>query len=66
MDTYIYAAIELAKEMGITVCDCYSKWKEISKTQDTTQLLANRINHPVREMHELFADSLFEIIFDCM
>ena len=66
MDTYIYAAIELAKEMGITVCDCYSKWKELSKTQDTTQLLANRINHPVREMHELFADSLFEIIFDCM
>lgn len=64
MDTYIYAAIELAKEMGITVCDCYSKWKEISETQDTTQLLANRINHPVRDMHELFANSLFKIIFD--
>ncbi len=27
-------------------------------------LLANRINHPISEMHELFADSLMEIIFD--
>ena len=33
------------------------------KTQDITELLANRINHPTKEMHQLFADSLFEIIF---
>ena len=63
MDDYIYSAIELAKEMDVTVCDCYSKWKELSKTVDTTLLLANRINHPTREMHQLFADSLFETIF---
>ncbi len=62
MDTYIYAAIDLARSMGIEVCDCYSKWKELSKTQDITCLLANRINHPTREMHELFAQSLFELI----
>ena len=55
---------ELAKELNIPVCDCYGKWKEISKTQDTTMLLANRINHPVTEMHELFANGLMEIIFD--
>lgn len=63
MDRYIYSAIDLAKEMGITVCDCYSKWKELSKTEDTTMMLINRINHPKPEMHELFAQSLFEIIF---
>ena len=63
MDDYIFSAVELAKEMGITVCDVYSKWKELSKTTDTTLLLANRINHPTREMHNLFADSLFETIF---
>ena len=63
MDRFIYAAIDLAKSMDIPVCDCYSKWKELSKTQDTTMLLANRINHPVREMHQLFADSLFAMIF---
>ena len=49
--------------MGITVCDCYAQWKELSKTQDVTMLLANRINHPTREMHALFADSLFAAIF---
>ena len=26
-------------------------------------MLANRINHPTNEMHELFADSLFNVIF---
>ena len=63
MDRYIYSAVELAKEKGIAVCDCYSKWKELSKTQDTTMLLINRINHPIPEMHKLFADSLFDLIF---
>lgn len=64
MDTYMEAAVKLANDMDIPVCDCYKKWKELSKTQDTTMLLANRINHPTREMHELFAQSLFEMIFD--
>ncbi len=64
MDEYMTKACELARDMGIPVCDCYSVWKEISKTQDVTDLLANRINHPVREMHELFAQSLFDILFD--
>ena len=62
MDEFMYSAIELANSMGVLVCDCYSKWKELSKTTDTTMLLANRINHPTSEMHHLFADSLYEII----
>ena len=62
MDLYISEAIRLANEMGVTVCDCYSKWKELAKTQDVTMLLANRINHPTEEMHELFAESLYEIL----
>ena len=64
MDKFIYSAIELANSMGISVCDCYSKWKELSKTQDTTMLLDNRINHPIPKMHELFADSLYEMIME--
>ncbi len=63
MDLYMEAAVRLAKEMQVEVCDCYAVWKEMSKTQDTTKLLANGINHPTREMHHLFADMLFEIIF---
>ena len=62
MDRYIGAAMVLAQEMGVPVCDCYSKWKELAKTQDTTQLLINRINHPCSEMHKLFADSLYEML----
>jgi len=62
MDTYIAAAIELANRMGIPVCDCYAKWKELAKTEDTTMLLANRINHPTPEMHALFANSLYDLL----
>lgn len=64
MDKFVYASIDLANELGVKVCDCYSKWKELSKTKDVTYLLANRINHPTREMHNLFADSLYKMIFD--
>ncbi len=64
MDEYMSAAIALANQMGITVCDCYSQWKRISETQDVTLLLANRINHPTSEMHKLFADSLYQIIME--
>ena len=63
MDDYIYSARNMAQNMNVTVCDCYTKWKKLSETQDTTLLLANRINHPTREMHELFAQSLFDTIF---
>lgn len=63
MDKYMNAACNLAKSMGVELCDCYSRWKELGKTEDTTLLLANRINHPTNEMHELFADSLFNVIF---
>ena len=64
MDLYMESAVQLATRMGVKVCDCYKKWKKLSETQDVTYLLANRINHPTKEMHELFAESLFEIIFE--
>ena len=62
MDRFMTAAMTLAGEMGVPVCDCYSKWKELAKTQDTTMLLANRINHPTSEMHVMFAESLYDMI----
>ena len=63
MDTYMTEAVKLAKSMGVKVADCYSEWKKLSETQDTTMLLANFINHPKAEMHELFAQRLFDAIF---
>lgn len=63
MDEFMTSAVRLAEDMGVTVCDCYSEWKRMSDTCDTTQLLANRINHPSKEMHELFADMLYNTVF---
>ena len=62
MDASMAEARAAAAECGVPVCDCYAKWKQLSLTEDTTMMLANRINHPTREMHELFARSLFEMI----
>lgn len=64
MDLFIESAVKLAEETGVTVCDCYSEWKKLSRTKDITKLLANRINHPEKDMHELFAQKLFDIIFE--
>ncbi len=62
MDEFISSAIRLAESMRIPVCDCYSKWKRKAETEDVTILLSNRINHPTTEMHQLFADGLYDII----
>ena len=63
VDEFFAAATALADEMNVTVCDCYAKWKALAESGvDTTTLLANRINHPTEEMHELFADALYELI----
>ena len=63
MDLYMESAVRLAEEMGVPVCDCYARWKKLAETEDTTMLLINRINHPTPGMHELFAESLFQMIF---
>ena len=61
MDQYMQAAKEVCKEHGVRVCDCYEKWKALKASGvDVTELLANKINHPTREMHWLFAYSLVE------
>ena len=63
LDHYMESAISLARDMGVGVCDCYAKWKKLyADGVDTTALLSNRINHPTPEMHELFADALFDLI----
>ena len=61
LDMYIDSAKALCKEKNIPVCDCYAKWKAMDAAGvDITELLANRVNHPTREMNWLFAMSLVE------
>ncbi len=65
MDLYVGSARKVCEACGVKICDCYAKWKKLAAFGvDTTRLLANRINHPIREMNWLFAASLLETIFD--
>lgn len=65
MDLFIDEAIKVCGEYEIPVCDCYSVWKRLcSGGVDTTELLANKINHPTREMNKLFAYELVKTMFE--
>ncbi len=62
-DKFIERARAVCREHNVPVCDCYAKWKKLEENgADVTRLLANRVNHPLEEMHNLFAYSLFEMI----
>lgn len=64
MDLFMKTAVKTAEEYKVTVCHCYRKWKQLAAAGvDTTALLANYVNHPRRNMHELFAACLFDTIF---
>lgn len=64
-DAYMDAAREVCNEEQITICDCYAIWKQMYENGvDTTGLLANGLNHPTREMHELFAWQLVYTILN--
>ena len=61
LDRYMDAAKALCEEENVPVCDTYAKWKRMAELGvDTTELLSNKLNHPIREMHNLFAYSLVE------
>ena len=65
LEAYFERAKEVAKEYGVRVCDCYAKWKKMQAGGvDTTELLANKLNHPIRPLHYLFAFSLMETMFE--
>ena len=62
---YFGEAKKLCEKYGFLFCDCHTKWKKMLKNGvDTTALLANQLNHPIRELHWLFATSLVEMIFE--
>ncbi len=62
-DAYMNAAREACEEEQVTICDCYAIWKKMYENGvDTTALLSNGLNHPIREMHNLFAWELVKTI----
>lgn len=53
-----------AKECGVEFCDLYSVWENmIEGGVDTTELLSNKYNHPVREFHYYIAIKIIEKMF---
>lgn len=59
LDIYLDAAKAICREKKIPICDCHANWKALRAAGiDTTALLSNKINHPVREMHFMFAYEL--------
>ena len=62
---YFNEAEKVCNEYGVKFCDCREKWKKMYENGvNTTALLANYLNHPLRELHWLFAHELVEIIFE--
>lgn len=65
LESFLQAGKAVAADCGVKVCDCHARWQKLRAAGvDTTALLSNRINHPTREMHDLFAVSLLETIFE--
>lgn len=63
-DRYMQSARCAANETGAVLCDVYAKWMSMYHNGvDITGLLSNYLNHPTREMHQLFAWSLIDTLF---
>ena len=63
LKTFLEAGKEISKELNIPICDCYSKWEKLAQSGVNVSSLLY-VNHPVPDMHWLFAFSLAEIIFE--
>ena len=65
LEKYIEEAKSVCKEEDIPVCDCYSLWKKLDESGiDITRLLSNKLNHPIKEMHWMFAYELVKTMFN--
>lgn len=61
---YLDEAKEVCAAYQIPVCDMYSVWDCWAKNQvEVTELLSNKLNHPVREIHYYMAIKLIEQMF---
>lgn len=65
LEEYFTAAKAECDSFGVRVCDVRKAWKKMDENGvDVTELLANKSNHPTREMHYYMAIKLVETLFD--
>jgi len=61
---FVDCAKEIAGEKDIAIADAYSVWMAYKYGGvDTTAMLANGINHPKPEFHEIFARKIMDALF---
>ena len=61
LKAYFQAARESCEKYGVKVCDLYPVWEKLETVGvDVTELLANKLNHPIRELHYYMAMKLIE------
>ena len=65
LEKYINEALKVCEEEGVPVCDCYKIWKTLHDNgADITSVLSNKINHPTKELHWMFAYELVKTMFE--
>ena len=65
LKAYFEAAKNVAAAHNVKVCDIYSAWEKMSAHGvDTTELLANKLNHPIKQLHRYTALKLIETMFE--
>ena len=56
---------KVAKEENAALCDVYREWERAyAAGADVTELLANKLNHPLREVHYFTAFMLLKTMLD--
>lgn len=64
LKVYFERAKVVCEKCGVKICDLYPVWEKLEKASvDVTELLANKLNHPVRELHYYIAMKLVETMF---
>jgi len=65
MDAYMDEARRICAEMGVRLCDHYAIWKKMQESGVyITDMLSNKLNHPLREWHYYMAIKLIETMFE--
>lgn len=63
LDLFLDSARKICEEMDVPVCDCHKNWKVMKNAGvDITNLLSNDINHPIKELHYMFAYELVKLM----
>ncbi len=63
LDKIVNEGKNVAKSEGVAICDIYEIWNKLEEDGvNTTEMLANYINHPTRDMNWLTAFKIVETI----